>query len=112
MEHRRILGQRKYAVCYHNDGCMSLRCCLVIQSCPTLLQSHGFSRQEYWSGLPFPSPGDPSDPGIEPASLALAGEFFPLSHQGSPHVYTRIQTHRICNIKSEPHGCWIESNEK
>jgi len=28
-----------------------------------------FSRQEYWSGLPFSSPGDPSDPGIEPASL-------------------------------------------
>ena len=45
-----------------------------------------FSRQEYWNGLPFPSPGDPSDPGTEPVSLALAGEFFPLSHQGSPHV--------------------------
>ena len=38
--------------------------------------SMGFSRQEYWSGLPFPSPGDLPDPGIEPASvvsLALAG---------------------------------------
>ena len=31
----------------------------------------GFSRQEYWSGLPFPSPGDLPDPGIEPGSLAL-----------------------------------------
>ena len=30
-----------------------------------------FSRQEYWSGLPFPSPGDPPDPGIEPGSFAL-----------------------------------------
>jgi len=29
----------------------------------------GFSRQEYWSGLPFPSPGDLSDPGIEPRSI-------------------------------------------
>ena len=39
----------------------------------------GFSRQEYWSGLPFPPPGDLPDPGIEPVSLAspaLAGEFF------------------------------------
>ena len=39
----------------------------------------GFSRQEYWSGLPFPSPGDLPDPGIEHASLkspALAGGFF------------------------------------
>ena len=34
-------------------------------------QSMGFSRQEYWSGLPFPSPGDLPDPGIEPRSLAL-----------------------------------------
>ena len=33
--------------------------------------SMGFSRQEYWSGLPFPSSGDPPDPGIEPRSPAL-----------------------------------------
>ena len=33
--------------------------------------SVGFSRQEYWSGLPFPSPGDLPDPGIEPRSPAL-----------------------------------------
>jgi len=36
----------------------------------------GFSRQEYWSGLPFPSPGNFPDPGIEPMSPALVGEFF------------------------------------
>ena len=35
-----------------------------------------FSRQEHWSGLPFPLPGDFPDPGIEPASPALAGGFF------------------------------------
>ena len=35
------------------------------------IQSMGFSRQEYWSGLPFPSPGDLPDPGIEPGSPAL-----------------------------------------
>ena len=41
--------------------------------------SMGFSRQQYWNGLPCPSPGDLPDPGIEPASLtspALAGKFF------------------------------------
>ena len=38
--------------------------------------SMGFSRQEYWSGLPFPPPGDLPNPGIEPASPALAGRFF------------------------------------
>ena len=36
----------------------------------------GFSRQEYWSGLPFPSPGDLPNPGIEPTSPELAGRFF------------------------------------
>ena len=38
--------------------------------------SMGFSRQEYWSGLPFPFPEDLPGPGIEPMSPALAGEFF------------------------------------
>jgi len=35
-----------------------------------------FPRQKYWSGLPFPSPGDLLDPGIESVSPALAGRFF------------------------------------
>ena len=63
--------------------------CVCTKSCPTLCDpmdiarqaplSVGFSRQEYWSGLPFPSPGDLPNPGIEPvspASPALAGGFF------------------------------------
>ena len=41
--------------------------------------SMGFTRQEYLSGLPLPSPGDLSDPGIKPTSLALAGGFFTYS---------------------------------
>ena len=36
----------------------------------------GFPRQEYWNGLPFPTPGDLPDPRIEPESPALAGGFF------------------------------------
>ena len=40
--------------------------------------SVGFSRQEYWSGLPFPSPGDLPDPGIEPRSPALRADAFNL----------------------------------
>ena len=36
----------------------------------------GFPRQEYWSGVPFPTPGDLPDPGIELASPILAGRFF------------------------------------
>ena len=40
----------------------------------------GFSRQEYWSGLPFPPPGDLPDLGIEPMSLAWQMNFLPVSH--------------------------------
>ena len=39
----------------------------------------GFSRQEYWSGLPSPSPGDPPDPGIKPGSPALEADALTLS---------------------------------
>ena len=56
-------------------------CCLIAKSSPTLLRLHeflsvGFPRQEYWSGVPFLSPGDLPDPGTQPASLALADGFF------------------------------------
>ena len=46
--------------------------------------SMGFSRQKYWSGLPFPPPGDLPDPVIEPASPALRADSLPLSYLGSP----------------------------
>ena len=42
----------------------------------------GFSRQEYWSGLPFPSPGDRPDPGIEPASPTLQADSLLMNYQG------------------------------
>ena len=69
----------------------SLQLCLTLcdpMDCrPQALLSMGFSRQEYWSGLPFPSPGDLPDPGVEtafPEAPALQEDFFfLLSHQGS-----------------------------
>ena len=48
--------------------------------------SMGFSRQEYWSGLPFPSLEDLPDPGAEPASPALAGRFFTAEPPRKPSV--------------------------
>ena len=44
----------------------------------------GFARQEYWSGLPFPSPEDLPDPGIEPGSLALQTDALPSEPPGKP----------------------------
>ena len=44
-----------------------------------------FPRQQYWSRLPFPSPGDLPDPGIEPRSPALVGGFFTTEQPGKPN---------------------------
>ena len=46
--------------------------------------SMGFSRQEYWSGLPFPSPGDLPDPGIKPVSPELQADALLSEPPGSP----------------------------
>ena len=66
---------------------------LVTKSCPTLATpwtracqvplSMGFSRQEYQSGLPFPSPGHLPNPGIEPRSPALQADSLPTELQGT-----------------------------
>ena len=42
----------------------------------------GFARQEYWSGVPFPSPGDLPDPGVEPGSPALQADALPSEPPG------------------------------
>ena len=61
--------------------------CIVAYQAPL---SMGFSRQEYWSGWPLPSPGDLSDPGIEPGSLTLQADAFRLSLQGGPFSMHRV----------------------
>ena len=50
-----------------------------------------FSRQEYWSGLPSPSPGDLPDPGVKPE---LADDSLPLSHLGSPQHHLVEHLHQ------------------
>ena len=88
-------------------------CVLSLQPCPTLCSpvtvAHQaplpmeFSRQEYWSGLPFPPPGDLPNPGTEPmspASPALAGGFLPLCHLGSLEWLYNSQFHLWYILKS------------
>jgi len=78
----------------------AVSCCgLVAKSCLTFsfmtpwIIAHqvplslGFPRQEYWSGLPFLSPGDLINSGIKLVSAALAEDSLPLSHQGSPWTF-------------------------
>ena len=73
----------------------------VAQSCPTLCHpvvayqaplSIGFSRQEYWSGLPFPSPENLPNPGIKPGSPALQADSLPAELQGKPTGFGDEQT--------------------
>ena len=71
----------------------------VAQSCPTLCDpvdcslpaslSMGFSRQEYWSGLPFPSPGDLPDLGIEPRSPTLEADALTSEPPGKLLLYNQ-----------------------
>ena len=88
--------------------CVCVCVCAPAQLCLTLCDpmdvAHlaplymGFSRQEYWSGLPFPTPGSLPDPGIEPNSLtspALADGFFttaPHVKLHNLHTYTTIKS--------------------
>ena len=85
---------RKYWGYSKGTECMRA---LVAQSCLTVFVtpwtvacqvplSVGFPRQEYWSGLPFPSPGDLPGPGIEPVSPSPAGGFFTTETPGKPKV--------------------------
>ena len=70
--------------------------------------SMGFSRQEYWSGLPFPSPGDLPDPGIEPGFPTLEAYALTSKPPGKPHTQTsgpqKMQDNKC--ILLEPLGLW------
>ena len=71
-------------------------CAMLLQSCPTLGDSMdgspvaplsmGFSRQENWSGLPFPSPGDLPESGIQPGFTVLQADSLPSEPPGKPHL--------------------------
>ena len=66
----------------------------------------GFSRQEYWHGLPFPSPGDLPDPGIEPTSPALAGGFFITEPPGKFTRSFNHETSRLSSLSSSDTAIW------
>ena len=77
--------------------------CTVAHQAPL---SMGFSRQEYWSGLPFPSRGDLPDPGIESVSPALQADDLPTERPGKPqHFFS--QTPKI--IPGQSSASWHRS---
>ena len=75
----------------------------TVEACQAPL-SMGFPRQEHWSGLPFPPPGDLPDPRIEPVPLAfprLAGTFFTIVLPGKPNVNNTFIIFVIKSLKKE-----------
>ena len=61
-----------------------------------------FSRQEYWRGLPFPSPGDVPDPGLEPGSPTLQADALPSEPPGS----LESESHSVISDSLQPHGLY------
>ena len=95
-----------------SDSVMHIRVCALLSrvqlSAPPWTIAHQaplsmeFSRQEYWNGLPFPSPGDLSNPGIEPASLvppAMTGRFSTTS----PLQFSSVA--QLCPTLFDPMDC-------
>ena len=67
-----------------------------------------FPRKEYWSELPFPSPGGLPGLGIEPMSPALAGGFFTTEPPGKPNVvYSRLMYAVLSALQIPPHLIFI-----
>ena len=68
----------KICLSFYPHGGLVAKLCMTLATPWTVARQAplfvGFSRQEYWSGLPFPSPGDLPDPGIEPGSPALQAD--------------------------------------
>ena len=67
--------------------------------------SMGFSRQEYWSGLPFPSPRDLPSPGIKPGSPALQADALPSEPPGRPKVKVKVVP--LCPTLCDPNDCTV-----
>ena len=71
---------------YESENCSVVSSSLQPREAQQAPLSMGFSRQEYWSGLPFPSPGDFPDPGIKPRSPALQADSLPSEPPGKPEL--------------------------
>ena len=78
----------------------------VAQSCPTLCDPTDyrveFSTPEYWSGEPFPSPGDLPNPEIEPGSPVLQADSYHLSHHGNPAAAAAAKSLQSCPTLCDP----------
>ena len=90
-------------VCLVAKLCLTL--CNPVDCSPQAPLSMAFSRQEYWSGLPFSSPGDLPDPGMEsasPMSCALAGRFFTTEPPYTKSLLHHYSEYTISHYRGTP----------
>ena len=80
-------------VVVHAQSCLTL--CDAMDYSPPGSSAHGLSRQEHWSGLPGPPPGDLSDPGSEPGPPALAGRFLTTAPPGKSRAPPQVQNSKF-----------------
>ena len=87
-----LMVQTSYSYFYTIKKEESVSLSVVSNSLPAhqVALSMEFSKQEYWNGLPFPSPGDPSDSGIKPGSPVLQADSLPFKPPGKAIVYPEI----------------------
>ena len=100
--------------CLH--GCMLSSVQFSLSVVSNSLQPHGlwarkaplsmeFSRQEHWSGVPFPTPGDLPNPGIEPMSLHWQADSLPLSHPIKLGNHAAAKSLQSCPTLCDPMDC-------
>ena len=96
--YKRLLKRlRSFTIsCQKQQINISRKLCLLVKSLSRIPMDYivcqappamGFSRQEYWNGMPLPSPGDLPDPGIKPSPPALKADFLPSEPPGNPFVF-------------------------
>ena len=101
--------------CYRGTAAATAK---SFQSCPTLCDPmdcslpgssvHGIFRQEYWSGMPFPSPGHLPNPGMEPRSPTLQVDSLPAEPPGKPK--SERESHSIMSDSLRHHGLYSPWN--
>ena len=95
----RFLTIKDKITCYFYGGGLVTKSCLILEI-PWIVAhqvplSMGFSRQEYWNGLQFPSPGDHPNPGIKTGSPVWEEDSLPTVLQEKPYFYKRDQQYII-----------------
>ena len=99
--------KQPFKILLHSGGDLVTKSCLTLATPWTVARqaplSMGFSRQEYWSGLPFPSPGDLPNSVIEPRSPALQADSLPAELWGSTGI-----ARKAANEVQEPEAWWAD----